>query len=847
MALDFKKKDPDDSVFPVKFEENSNLDMYGVWVKKRPGTEDAETHLPSTNELNNGKDNDGSDVVFLDDLEETIGFDQPDPLNSDMLDFGDFTDESFNLDEAPGSNNIISEETNKSLVEDENMIDTDDFETIDLDDFLATDDEVQTDSDDIETTPKKEDNTDNEISDFSFDMEDTITFEEDTGMDDIPEELPENFFSENSSADEDNDLTETSTTDGINMNITIDEDSDISSIAGESSNDDISIFNEPVKQKENFEKDLQDKDDDLVIESTIIEAGNIDEIREENIKILNQSSSAPKQEDKDDLSSFDAMLDDVMGTSTEEKNVFSDSSSDFENDIYFDDIEAVKDDLFEDTADEEPAPIQKKENHTPASVSSNPINNDKATEILLQIAGELASIKTELADLKNEMADRETKRIAELNNTTAQIKQITPAPSADKEQNGFFGEDDMDETIALTGDELNNILITADFTEETADDGFEIPEEEKSADLTEPETNSQNDFEIPPVDNFETDSSSEIFTSSEPSNEDNELKDIQPEHFNTATEDLSYLDDQSEIKDFPAEEEKITDDAAAYIDMPDFENEEIEEPDLKDFNMDIEEFSLPESQAIPDEEETENTSADQNDETTFDEEPYNNINQSEEYVQPFVQEQEPEIDISNTNETAGDIIEFTEEETDIFQNTDEEDVEENLSSEELDETTAEIPRFGFEIADMKDIEAEDAAINTETTDTEDIFISDDTMTEDADIQETEPEDTSAEIADEAQESGETIDFENTKAENMVHPAAEEEPVTEIQKQETDDVQKTQISGKETLPIHLKNEIKSVLSYMDQLLESLPENKIEEFAKSEYFDTYKRLFEELGIS
>ena len=52
---------------------------------------------------------------------------------------------------------------------------------------------------------------------------------------------------------------------------------------------------------------------------------------------------------------------------------------------------------------------------------------------------------------------------------------------------------------------------------------------------------------------------------------------------------------------------------------------------------------------------------------------------------------------------------------------------------------------------------------------------------------------------------------------------------------------------EPLPSHLKNEIKSVLAYMDQLLESLPEEKIEEFAKSEYFDTYKRLFEELGIS
>ena len=46
--------------------------------------------------------------------------------------------------------------------------------------------------------------------------------------------------------------------------------------------------------------------------------------------------------------------------------------------------------------------------------------------------------------------------------------------------------------------------------------------------------------------------------------------------------------------------------------------------------------------------------------------------------------------------------------------------------------------------------------------------------------------------------------------------------------------------------NLKTELKSVLSYMDRLLESLPEEKIEEFAKSEYFDTYKKIFKELGL-
>jgi uncharacterized protein TP_0179 len=35
--------------------------------------------------------------------------------------------------------------------------------------------------------------------------------------------------------------------------------------------------------------------------------------------------------------------------------------------------------------------------------------------------------------------------------------------------------------------------------------------------------------------------------------------------------------------------------------------------------------------------------------------------------------------------------------------------------------------------------------------------------------------------------------------------------------------------------------------MDQLLENLPEEKIMEFAKSEQFITYKKLFTELGLA
>jgi hypothetical protein len=48
------------------------------------------------------------------------------------------------------------------------------------------------------------------------------------------------------------------------------------------------------------------------------------------------------------------------------------------------------------------------------------------------------------------------------------------------------------------------------------------------------------------------------------------------------------------------------------------------------------------------------------------------------------------------------------------------------------------------------------------------------------------------------------------------------------------------------PLLLDN-IKSVLLYVDKLLEGLPEAKITEFANSDYFRTYRNVFKELGLA
>ena len=81
-------------------------------------------------------------------------------------------------------------------------------------------------------------------------------------------------------------------------------------------------------------------------------------------------------------------------------------------------------------------------------------------------------------------------------------------------------------------------------------------------------------------------------------------------------------------------------------------------------------------------------------------------------------------------------------------------------------------------------------------------------------------------------------------------AESEEPEIsdEVIPEETASADETSLETEEKqLPDDLKNDVKSVLLYMDQLLENLPEDKIMEFAKSEQFSTYKKLFSELGLS
>ncbi len=391
-----------------------------------------------------------------------------------------------------------------------------------------------------------------------------------------------------------------------------------------------------------------------------------------------------------------------------------------------------------DTFDEEAASFLENDDEKVAEVADSitaPILDEgeletekpstQMTAIFSQIVTELSSLKNEIASLKNEFETLKNEKQPE------NLK----LESNDSGNEGFFSNSDEDDTIALSKDEMDNILNTADIAQ--AEKTEEIQEN-----ISEPE---------------------------ELSSEEPEFKE-EPEATDETENLFGSADDVADISD----EDILSDDDFAM----EFENaqpENIEEPTLDDVDYTniSKETDLPEEISVPKNDDilVESSPTDlletkdsenegKNSSDSFDEDPFE------------LSAVEPSI-----SET------LTDEKLDYLSKTPEE-AEQNVNPEEV-----------LELPESE--ETENAKEN---------------------------------------ESAEEVETEKTEAtqENISEPEelSSEEPETKESKDISDD---------------LKTEIKSVLSYMDQLLENLPENKIAEFAQSEQFDTYKKLFKELGLA
>ena len=549
-------------------------------------------------------------------------------------------------------------------------------------------------------------------------------------------------------------------------------------------------------------------------------------------------------------------------------------------------------------------------------------NDNMATvdsSLLQQIIDDLSGLRNEINQLKSNLAAIKANDSAQL----VENQNMNIDSPSEEENTGFFSSDDGDDTIALSGNELDNILNTAEFSET---DGETQQEENFSEQSAFDEINIEESIiEEPTSDEINIE---ETIVEEPTSDEIN----IEESIIEEPTSDEINIEEPI-VEETVSEEINIEE---SFVEEPAFDEINIEEPFVEETSsdeIDIEESIIEEtsSDEIDIEEPiVEEPISDEIDiEESFVEEPTSDeINIEESFVEePVSEEINIEEDKTITEDSFDDSLNLSEADfADSFEeSTEETDLPDEISipKEEddgiitVDDVISEPITDGFmeetavdesevfddfniedtintideekvEDGDSFDIFEEDLkddfgtiGIESETEDdftveqeVEDSFDSVDsfgdlddfgtigTEPEENEIEEniqnesTEDEITSENvieesIADEIIEdeiTEDSFDIPETFAEE---PAVQEDSINfEAQFVDSSDdqlsVQNTQ-TQKAEINSDLKSDIKSVLLYMDQLLENLPEEKIMEFAHSDEFATYKKLFNELGLS
>jgi hypothetical protein len=446
-------------------------------------------------------------------------------------------------------------------------------------------------------------------------------------------------------------------------------------------------------------------------------------------------------------------------------------------------------DLLGEVADEIPG-----ENPAEAEGESPGAEEDKSTQLLMKIAGELSSIREELRALKQEFSS------------------VRGTEAERPESRGFFDDAGKDDKIALTGDELDNIINTADFTEETganAAEGEFLPElaeeaapetalEELSLDvLDDPflpgETEAQ---ESPEAAAEAPDAGLELGELAD-AGQAGELGQIEGlgeledgDDLELPMADLSDADITGDLSLASAGEESPAGDSVVILEESPAGEGEAEEPDI---SLDTS-FSEEESIALEsfDEDALDLSSA------VIDEPDLGAEIMENPVLEPALE------DIGGMEDGEGEF------------SLEEEIPPEGEGAVEILEENSIVP--------AESAGAEEGAGSRGGGEELDQIIPEGFMVEELDDE--------GEAGFGGLDSLEEIPEDLPPEEGEVLEEALEAP------------EKREASA---LPGDFKTELKQILSYMDQLLESLPEEKIEEFAKSEYFDTYKKLFQELGLA
>lgn len=845
----------------------------------------------------------------------------------------DFTDDVTSFEEVSFDSNEISSESSEELSIDDFMSDSSESsggeEEISLDDFMdgdftdpnpgATpapspvssmeDGEISLDDffdDDTTISKEKEDDVANDEAldiDLSFTDEEVPTVEESEIIDETPaedENSTENTeFSETTEFDDmfsslgESEAKTTSEETEISMDeFGISDSAPTESNSGSSSEEiDLSDFGIDSDAEETaVHQDVQAAKKNLVVDYDL-SISDEDETKEMQISstVPEKSESAVTVPENSSIVS-NSILEQIMSELSGLKNEINNLKTDFEtlkNCKVAEHTSGITETEVPEVNEEAAVEIPESIEETPEAFADIPESIEESPEAFADIPETIEETPVEITENDTSSPD-----------SMEEIQIPVPEKNEDS-SNGFFGTDDEDETIALSGDELNNIMITADFaeTEETVENNEAVYDADTETEtVTEPASESEkteeNPFDFPATDNLETESAGTSDSFELPSEESEE----------TVSEDFSEIDTSFDNLESP-EEDIVIDETISEPVLEDISiNDSAEEPSTDD-------ITLPDESVLNDasieikSDETEPT--DENNsaiDTTFtDDNPFGAINETAMNIP--VEESDSGLSIEENSENLAepdfDSLENQEIETEItIPKVDEISENENSSAPEDDilvessnddfmdsvaESEMVITQSEANEPACEDIDVEENIdVVEEIPDTVDISSEIETTELSAEeVSNVEPfndsidnfdsmldseKDISEQLSDENVDylkSDENViesDMENmssaineseTLSESMIPniDATMEDPFPPIESVIDHDerVEKQEAPSDTLISIDLKNDIKSVLLYMDQLLENLPEEKIMEFAKSEQFGTYKRLFNELGLS
>ena len=572
--------------------DNTNeLDSYGVWVK-RPPKDALQDDFSSPQEETESFDSSSIDLPEINDFDETSFENSSDTLSESEA--NTISEDIFNTEEMPQTKDLSQEENNEETPLQEDSLEQS------SEDILQEDGEIDLDSFMSDSSESSSEVSADDFLSSSGDGEVSLDDFMDSGSDgeiDLDAFMDDGFSSSSGSSSKKEDDVQNDDALDINVNFT------------DNTQDEI-----PVRE-------ITEEDELPSEEYSETEA-------EESITSQKISTDFGESEDVD-LSDFG------IDSDAEETPVTDNVKQGKKSEVVDYDLAISEDDTNDSVApvvnevkstSHEAEETQEQAQTVPAD--STVVNND----LLKQIVNDLSGLKNELNSLKNDFAELKSHNSLD---PSAPKSAGGEYSDSNKENTGFFQSDDSDETIALSGDELSNIVNSSDIYEDDKDSQEEtVTEEPVVEDSVEP-VDEELSIKETALDFQEEQNKTQ--ETSLPSDEKNAI--LESEDF------VSEETIENQETTFPSDEEN------AILESEDFVNEE---------TIENQETSLPsdEENAIPESEDSLKNEMDFNDEN-----PFGSVNESIEIPEEVDSQSDLSIDIDDTSLEEPDLNQIDEEES----------------------------------------------------------------------------------------------------------------------------------------------------------------------------------------